>query len=177
MSRLRLSSGGLPESFQKVVSIKALRLLTGIGLKEAKDAIEAAMIGELVSIQDGYPRDSEMTNYEAHTNLKKNGLELVQGTTKIEFIIEAVKEIAKMAADEEEEQLAILLLDILRQHKENVRLKEKQYKDEQEDTRQRMHAERLRQEEVARISEQQEQRWHNENRRGQKNAPMMDDRI
>lgn len=160
MSKLRMSRGVLPDGFNKVAAIKAVRQLSGIGLKEAKDAVESAMQGELVDLSNSTPQDSLASSVDAFNSLAEQGMSLIQGSTKAEFIIASLKESAKLAADEEEEELAMLLLDAIRQHKENVERKEIQLEAERENARERAHAERIRKEEVSALREKQEERWH-----------------
>jgi len=160
MSRLRITKRGLPEDFQKVPAIKAVRQLTGIGLKEAKDAVEEAMTGAVVVLEDKRPHDSSApAMYDAVESLRTQGMELSSGATKTEFIIQAVRESAKLAADEEETELAILLLDVLRQHEINVTEKDERYMEAQEQNRIRAHAERMRREEQDQVREAQEVRF------------------
>lgn len=177
MAKLRLSNGTVRDGFNKVAAIKALRQLTGVGLKEAKDVVEKAMTGALVDLSPSVPNESLVSVQESYRVLAAQGLELIQDGKKVEFIIAAIKESAKLAADEEEEALAILLLDVIRQHKENCAAAARIEEADRELARGRSHAERVRREDIAELREQQERRWENENRRSQKNAPMMDDRI
>lgn len=178
MSKLRLTHSGQPEGFQKIPAIKALRQLSGIGLKEAKDAVEAAMLGELVDLSDMMPAESLTSSNEAHRILGEQGFEFVRGSTKTEFIIASIKECAKLATDEEDEELAILLLEVIRQHKENSERKEQEEEVLREFARERNHAERIRKEAMSEIREHQEQRWQvEEKRRKQYEGPARDDRI
>ena len=168
MARLRISKQGMPDSFNKVAAIKAVRLLTGIGLKEAKDTVEEAMTGVIVEIDDSSAIQRELTTantHEAIENLRAQGMELQNGTTKIEFILQAVKESAKLATDEKETDLAILLLGVISQHEANVFAKEEQYKLMQEENRIRAHAERMRREEADALREKQEERFQADRQR------------
>jgi hypothetical protein len=168
MSRLRISKNGMSENFNKVAVIKAVRQLTGIGLKEAKDAVEEAMTGTVVIIKDGTPHDSTIaSNYDSHDGIHDNGMELLFGTSKTQFIVQAIRESAKMAADEEENELAILLLDVLRQHEANEIVKEERYRETQEQNRIRAHGERMRREEQDSIREAQEERFQASRKREQ----------
>ena len=160
MSRLRISKHGMPQDYNKVASIKAVRQLCGIGLKEAKDAVEEAMTGTVVAITDLTPHaSSQMSNHDAHESLRAQGMILQAGTSKTEFIIQAVRESAKLAADEEETELSILLLDALRQHEINVDAREERWKETQEKDRVRAHAEQIRKEEQDAIRDQREVRF------------------
>lgn len=180
MAKLRLARGGLQDDFNKVAAIKAIRQLSGIGLKEAKEAVEAAMLGDLIDLSNNRPLSTPTSSIEAHQILSEQGFELIQGTPKVEFIISALKESAKLAADEEDEELAILLLDVIRQHKENSERKESKLAVEREATRERNHTESLRKEEIAEMREQQEQRWEKNQSRNkdiQESRKLIDDRI
>ena len=160
MSRLRISKHGMPEDFNKVATIKAVRQLCGIGLKEAKDAVEEAMTGTVVVITDLTPHaSSQMSNHDAHESLRAQGLVLQSGTSKTEFIVQAIRESAKLAADEEETELSILLLDALRKHEINVDAREEKWKESQEQDRVRAHAEKMRREEQDQIRDLQEKRF------------------
>lgn len=168
MAKLRLTRGKTLNNFNKVAVIKAVRRLSGIGLKEAKDAVEAAMLGDLINLSYSKQINPSTPSVEAHQILSEQGFELIDGTTKTEFIIAAVKESVKLATDIEEEELAILLLDVIRQHKENVERKENKLEGERELARDRNLVERVRQEELDNIREQQEQRWEQDNKRSRK---------
>jgi hypothetical protein len=158
MSKLRLTRAGMPADFNKVAAIKALRLLSGVGLKEAKDAVEEAMTGAVVDLTQTAPID-ELGVQESIRNLEAQGFEFINGKGKIPFVIEAIKESAKLAADEEDEELAMLLLDVIKQHRENCERREHEAEERREIARQRNHAERIRKEEMSAIREAQEERW------------------
>ena len=168
MSRLRISKNGMSQNFNKVAVIKAVRQLTGIGLKEAKDAVEEAMTGTVVLIKNGTPHDSTIaSSNDANDSIHENGMELFFGTSKTQFIVQAIRESAKLAADEEENELAILLLDVLRQHEINEVAKEERYRETQEQNRIRAHGERMRREEQDAIREAQEKRFRSTRKREQ----------
>ena len=168
MSRLRISKNGMPEHYNKVAVIKAVRQLTGIGLKEAKDAVEEAMTGIVVIIKDGTPHESTIaSSHDANDSIHENGMELYSGTSKTQFIIQAIRESAKMAADEEETDLAILLLGVLSQHEANEIEKEERYREAQDQIRIRAHGERMRREEQDSMREAQEERFRSSRKREQ----------
>ncbi len=110
MSRLCRMPGGHPENDKKVVCIKAFRAITGLGLKEAKDAVELAMGGGAFSL----PGKTAPVNCDAEIDvLNDNGLMITGNATKIEFILRSMRANAKMAIDSKENNLAILILDAL----------------------------------------------------------------
>lgn len=168
MSKLRLTREGMPQDFNKVSAIKALRQLSGVGLKEAKDAVEAVMTGEIVDLGTTAPR-GEYADYDSLRNLTAQGFEFLNGKGKIPFVIEAIKESAKLAADEEDEELAMLLLDVIKQHNENCERREREAEEYRELAKQRSHADRMRREELDAVREQQEQRFQAAELRSQEN--------
>ena len=169
MSKLRMTHpGSLPTDFNKVTTIKAVRQLSGVGLKEAKDAVEAAMVGDIVDLGDFASSDALAAGVESLRNLTAQGFEIVNGRGKIPFVIEAIKESAKLAADEEDEELAMLLLDVIKQHKENCERREREAEEMRELARERNHAERIRKEQMSELRELQEQRWQASEERSQK---------
>jgi len=174
MARLRLLPQASPANLNKVACIKAVRQLTGLGLKEAKDAVELAMTNVVVTFDDITAERSINADHSSFDALKENGMELVAGTSKIEFIIAAVKESAKLAADEAEEELAILLLSAIKQHKQNQRDAEDKYKAEQELHQQRVHATKIRADEVAQIKLREDNLWRESQRESQERSRKAD---
>ena len=170
MAKLRLAQGGLSLNFDKIVSIKAVRQLTGLGLKESKDAVEAVILGGMVDLDSSDPAVAAAVSNESHYILLAQGLELIQGTTKVDFIIIAIKESAKLAADEEEEELAVLLLDVVCRHKENIKQRESKQETQREAARERKHAESVRQDEISVIRDRQEELWDNNRKRSHKRS-------
>jgi len=168
MAKLRLLQQANPANFNKVACIKAVRQLTGIGLKEAKDAVELAMTNVAVTFDNITAERSINADQSSFDALRENGMELVAGTNKIEFIIEAVKESAKMAADDGEEDLAILLLTAIKQHKQNKLDAEEKYQAEAELHRQRVHTAKIRADEVAQIKLREDKLWRESQERSRK---------
>ncbi len=141
MSKLRMThAGSLPADFNKVTTIKAVRQLSGVGLKEAKDAVEAAMLGDIIDLGSFAPTEALAAGVESLRNLTAQGFEIINGRGKIPFVIEAIKESAKLAADEEDEELAMLLLDVIKQHKENCERKGREAEEMRELQEQRWQA-------------------------------------
>jgi len=110
MAKLCKMPGGLVEGYNKVACIKAFRQITGLGLKEAKDAVELAADGGVFVLpgKTAPAHDDEQINV-----LKANGLTITGNATKIEFILRSLRANAKMAIDCEENNLAILIIDAL----------------------------------------------------------------
>ena len=96
----------------KVAVIKLVRQLSGIGLKEAKDAVESAMEGNSVDMKSVFnPRDP--AHAEGIANLIELGFDLNDKTTKASVILESVKQGAILAAKESDYGLAQLLITVI----------------------------------------------------------------
>ncbi len=110
MAKLCRMPGGTPSNDQKVACIKAIRKITGLGLKEAKDAVELAMSGGAYVL----PCKTAPSHCDAEIEvLNANGLMITGNATKVEFILRSMRANAKMAIDCKENNLAILIIDAL----------------------------------------------------------------
>lgn len=150
MGRLRRRAKDFPASSNKVAAIKAIRTITGSGLKEAKDAMDAAISGQTVNLEYYSsalgPGDN---SYESYEILEHEGFEIINRNTKIEFILEATRKSAKMAVDEGENELGTLLLEVLTKHEENCKRKTADEKRIIEETLERKHKQKIRQYELS----------------------------
>lgn len=145
MSRLRIGSRGPSKNPNKVAAIKAIRYITGVGLKDAKDWIESARDGDVIDLKY-YPENRKQTDESRvqYEILQGEGYEIINNNTKIDIILEATKQSAKMAIDEGENELATLLLDVINRHEENCQLKLDQEIREAEEEIDRKHRKKMR---------------------------------
>lgn len=104
--------GNLPSSYNKVAAIKAIRVIAGLGLKEAKDAVEIAEGG--VPYDLGFKNPSHFA--EELASLREQGFTVTGGGQKIDFIIKSLRAGVKMATDADEFELAKDLIDIIAKH-------------------------------------------------------------
>jgi hypothetical protein len=176
MAKLRISATGMAEGFNKVACIKAVRALTGIGLKEAKDAVESAMTGIVVEFKHIDPRRTVDTDPEYLESLRVNGLELSAGTNKVDFILAALKESAKLAADAGEEELAIAILGAIVQHKQTKLDAEENQRAETESHQLRVHAAKIRADELAQMKLREDDLWRESQRRAHKADGYLDNK-
>jgi len=109
---LTLMPGAQP---QKVASIKALRTLTGLGLKEAKDAVEDAMDTGKTSIQM-YGDPVSLLRTEEVKILTSEGFRVNGIGDKKEAIVNSVQTSARIAIQDKQYELAIDLLKVLKDH-------------------------------------------------------------
>jgi hypothetical protein len=70
--RLRLSPG--TQQYQMIQAIKAVRAVTGYGLKEAKDVVDATRAGQIVEIKGRWSNDDRR---KFATELAGTGFELI----------------------------------------------------------------------------------------------------
>lgn len=105
--------------YNKVVVIKALRSLTGLGLKEAKDAIEAMVDNagrpHLIEVTTTLSMN-ELLRCDEIKTLADGGFTPTNITTKRAVILGAIRSAAKMAINEKEHELAIALTNVLKEH-------------------------------------------------------------
>jgi hypothetical protein len=113
MATLRTTRKFNKNNYNKIVVIKAYRQISGVGLKEAKDAVESAA--------DGFPQEFKLQNIsstiesesESITNMADEGFTIGSANPKIEVIIEATKQSAILATNEGDAELARILLGVL----------------------------------------------------------------
>ena len=149
MSILRIKPGKRPGNYNKVAVIKAIRAITGAGLKESKDWVESAIEGNAIKlIHYQYSEKNINENYDLFDILEAEGFEIISKNTRIDFILEATATSAKMAIDEKEHELATLLLNVLSTYKKNRQKKIENKKKIEEAERVRKHKQRMRREEL-----------------------------
>lgn len=112
MAKLQQMPRGVVEGYNKVACIKAFRQITGLDLKASKDAVELAAEGGVFILRG--KTTPEHCDVELDV-LKSNGLTITGNEGKVEFILRSMKANAKMAVDCDENNLAILILNMLEQ--------------------------------------------------------------
>lgn len=106
----------------KVSAIKAARTLFGLGLKEAKDAIEEVMnkgVSEFEIHPANAPKHLDKMSPEMLT-LMGEGIQIGGIETKKSAVIEALRSSAKVAMSDREYDLAISIIGVLKEHDINV---------------------------------------------------------
>jgi len=130
-------------SNNKVAAIKAVRATTGIGLKEAKDAVEDAMEGQTVEINTSFnPRDPAFTG--TLSDLAVIGFDLSDKTIKSDIILTSVKQAAIMATKDENIELARLLLNVITDYEQICEDRRQASLDADERNRERKHRQDMR---------------------------------
>jgi hypothetical protein len=103
----------------KLAAIKALRSFTGLGLKDAKDAVEDVMDGHNLDVPvNGNLIDNhgKLVARDELAALRENGIHVSLGGTKREAVIGATRSAAKIAIEDCQYDLAIDLIKVLRDH-------------------------------------------------------------
>lgn len=94
----------------KVAAIKALRNLVGLGLREAKDAIESVMDGEQITL------DTDATLNRSDIQILAGEGITVNGGTNRRLVLQAIKSAVRIAIEDGEYDLAISLLEVMKKH-------------------------------------------------------------
>ena len=94
MTNLIRMPGKLSQDYNKVACIKAFRFMTGLSLKDAKDAVELAADGGVFALPTKLP---SLEYKEEMGILNANGLMITDGTDKVSFILKSLRANAKMA--------------------------------------------------------------------------------
>lgn len=97
----------------RVPPIKAVRSITGLGLKEAKDAVESVMAGATVELNHVFIDKHDAMQVQAINELAGMGYDLRDRSQKSDVILESVKQCAVLATKEDDYELARLLLNVL----------------------------------------------------------------
>lgn len=104
----------------KVTCIKAWRTVTGLGLKEAKDAVEAVMEGKPTILETSLAPDHPELRNALAVIQGENMVVSTQNTTKA-TVLRAVESAAKLSLDNGEYDLAIDLTEILKKHVQGIK--------------------------------------------------------
>lgn len=108
-----------PDRQQKVPCIKALRCITGFGLKEAKDAYEDAEAGEVVEA-DMLPAYAAILASGGREDsldvLRANNFSFGGIATQRTAVLAALRDSAKVALMSKDYDLAISVINVLKEH-------------------------------------------------------------
>jgi hypothetical protein len=110
-----------PQAYDKVRAIKAIRILTLKGLKEAKDIIDAAHTGPVdVVIDTSEAAQARYTEYATSVDLqideiRRAGYTVSQDTTTQRVVTE-LKNMVSMTVEDGNYDLAVDLIEVLRRH-------------------------------------------------------------
>ena len=120
MVKFRVTMANGAECHNKVAAIKAWRQLSGLGLKEAKDAVESVMHGDCLVLQLNFPFQNDPKSAESLETLRREGMIVSSGGTHRHVVLRAIKSSARIALDNSEYDLAKDLIDVLERHESNV---------------------------------------------------------
>lgn len=98
----------------KVMSIKAWRSLTGLGLKEAKDQVEAMLGGEKIDANILNKLSSREVD-EQISLLRENGIITSDATYRV-LLLAGLKQSVSVALSEGDYELASDIIEVLKKH-------------------------------------------------------------
>ena len=107
------------KTHNKVAAIKALRSMSGLGLKDAKDGVEDVMSGRTLTVPlsiNALDDRGLLNAREEIATLRAEGIHVGVGGTKRDVVIGATRSAAKMAVNDKQYDLAIDLIKVLRDH-------------------------------------------------------------
>ena len=128
----------------KVAAIKATRAITGLGLKEAKDAVEAVIGGSTVELNHVFIDKHNHDQSSAINDLASMGFDLRERSQKSDIILESVKQSAVLATNENDFELAKLLLNVLTDYERIVEARKDEVIEAARIEREEQHKEALR---------------------------------
>lgn len=166
MAHLRKGRNFNPDRYNKVATIKAVRSATGVGLKDAKDAVEDAVNSGLVIKMEIARNIAPTVLDDAIHTIEDNGLVLSHTSQKIDIVLESMKQSAILAAKEDEYELSKLIMNVLLEYEKIENRREVARVERVEQEAIRKHNERTRQEKEAQYEHNQQIRWQKEAKAG-----------
>jgi hypothetical protein len=115
MATLKAARNYDSTNFNKVAVIKAVRSVSGLGLKEAKDAVEDAMAGHKITV-DIAPNLANVVIEDCVETIEMHGMSLSWKGTHTDFILKSVQQNAVLATNSDDYELAQLLLNVLTEY-------------------------------------------------------------
>ncbi len=173
MATLRTTRKFNKNNYNKIIVIKAYRQISGVGLKEAKDAVESAA--------DGFPQEFKLQHItstieresESITNMADEGFTIGSANPKIEVIIEATKQSAILATNEGDAELARILLGVLIDFRAIEDRREDERYAENDAATERRHVARVRENEREQMQHERETRYDEQGNLRNQNVNMM----
>ncbi len=162
MSHLRKARNFNPNNYNKVATIKAVRAVSGLGLKEAKDAVEAAVErNEVVKVQISRHIESAVVN-DCIKTIEQNGLALGYKSHRIDVVLEGLKQSAILCAKEDEFELSQFIMDALLKYEKVEEKREDERMKRVDEASARKFKEDERRDKRAKMEHDQQLRWKKE---------------
>lgn len=141
--------------YDKIAVIKAMRSLTGMGLKETKDAVELAAQGTPFKFSAGVFAVDGLGEIEV---INKNGFTVTEVGANIAIVLESVKASAVFATNQGDNELARLLLNVLLDFEQIQKGRDEEQRAATIALKAREHDEKLRRDETERLQHGREMR-------------------
>lgn len=141
MTTFKRSRDFTVNNYNKVAVIKALRAVSGVGLKEAKDAVEQAADG--IAFEFNAPISTN-ENWDELQTMKTNGFTIAQANDRVTIILESIKQNAIFSTKDGDNDLARLLLNVLSDYEQIQNDREAAIIAESEARKEREHADKIR---------------------------------
>lgn len=141
MTTFKRSRDFTVNNYNKVAVIKALRSVSGVGLKEAKDAVEAAADG--IAFEFNAPISTN-ENWDELQTMRTNGFTIAQANDRVTIILESIKQNAIFSTKDGDIDLARLLLNVLSDYEQIQKDREAAIIAESEARKEREHTDKIR---------------------------------
>lgn len=153
MPTLRTTRNFDPADYNKVAVIKAMRSLTGMGLKQAKDAVELAAAGTPFQFDTSIFLADSIGEVEV---IDENGFTVTEVNANVSIVLTSVRQSAVFAANQGDNELSRLLLNVLIDFEQIQKEREAEKRAAVDTLKEREYAEKLRREESERMQHDRE---------------------
>jgi hypothetical protein len=170
MPTLRTTRNFDPSNYNKVAVIKAMRSLTGIGLKEAKDAVELAASGTPFQFETGVFISDSLGEVEV---IDENHFTVTEVNANVSIVLSSVKQSAIFSTKQGDNELGRLLLNVLIDFEQIQKNRDAEKRAAVDTMKEREYAEKVRRAEAEKLQHDREirhgeQQQQEENRRHNK---------
>lgn len=141
MTTFKRSRDFTVNNYNKIAVIKALRSISGVGLKEAKDAVEMAADGIAFEFDAPVALNE---SWDEMQDIKANGFTISQANDAITIVLESVKQNAIFCTNNGDNGLARLLLSLLDDYEQMQKDREADIIRESIERKEREHADKIR---------------------------------
>jgi len=155
MPTLRTTRNFDPADYNKVAVIKAMRSLTGMGLKDAKDAVELAASGTPFQFETGVFIADSLGEVEV---IDEHGFTVTEVNANVSIALSSVKECAVFATNQGDNELGRLLLNVLIDFEQIQKERDAEKRAAADTMKEREHAEKIRRADAEKLQHDRELR-------------------
>ncbi len=176
MASLRTLRSFDKDNYNKIAAIKAFRTLSGLGLKDAKDAVEGAAKGIPYEFQINNTFSTAAKDTDVIMQLTQQGFTVGSANPELEVVLEGIKQGAILAAKAGDSEFARIILNALIEYDALEKNREDQRYADYEAAAARHHIAKVRDGEREQMQHDRETRHEEqEHLRNQQNVNMMFD--